>query len=489
MQEFIGHGGKDELRTEAVQKAVMACCLCQYRCRILLCICTPCILLGCLFIYITLAVCLSINSSTTPVGVPRNPPLPPFFIASGLNKSGILAPFPIKSFWKYDLSKEAHWNLIQYVMDRQHSPILHPRTNASQNISDLDRYSRSTQQSSGCFPNYEMIWTVSDYFSLPAHIQRFVISMHCRDYPLLIDQPRVCSKHQSEAPMLLLAIKSQSSNFENRQAIRKTWGRSGWVKGRVGKGGHVRRVFLLGRNHSGHNPGIEKNLREESNRYGDLLMWDFLDTFFNLTLKDVLFWDWFSKNCWDTRFVLKGDDDVFVRTPALLDYLNNMEAVRSNTSGQSKTMEDFVVGDVIASAVPSRLQSSKYFIPDSFYKGMYPLYAGGGGVVYSGALVLRLLQVSKRVHLFPIDDVYLGMCLQRLGVVPIHHPAFLTFDFPEGEAKEHCANHTVLLVHKRSPKEMQKLWVETLRPSRKCRNTVLRDELLEKKKKEQEQNL
>ncbi|XP_015460576.3 N-acetyllactosaminide beta-1,3-N-acetylglucosaminyltransferase 2 [Astyanax mexicanus] len=455
----------------------MASFLCRYRRRILLCLCTPCILLACLFIYVALAVCLSMTPSNTPVGAP---PLPPYFIASGATNSGLLAPYPINSFWKYELSNEAHWNMIQHVIDRQHNPILRPRNGILGNYSRVDNSSADlTQQKPGCFPNYDVIWSLSDYFSLPSQIQRFVISMHCRDYPVIIDQPRVCGnasqQHQAEGLMLLLAIKSQAPNFENRQAIRKTWGRSGLVKGQVGKGGQVRRVFLLAKNQSGHDLDTVKKLKEESKKFGDIIMWDFLDAFFNLTLKDILFWDWFSKNCHNTRFVFKGDDDVFLRTPVLLDYLQKVEAeARLNGSRRGKPLEEFYVGEVITSAAPLRSKTTKYYIPDSFYKGMYPSYAGGGGVVYSGALVLRLLEVSKRVHLFPIDDVYLGMCLQRLGVIPTHHPAFLTFDFPNDEGKKPCAHHTIVLVHKRSPKEMRKLWVKTQNPSYKCRKVTLR---------------
>ncbi|KAK3564316.1 hypothetical protein QTP86_012398 [Hemibagrus guttatus] len=289
------------------------------------------------------------------------------------------------------------------------------------------------------------------------------------DYPLLIDQPAVCDQTE-KPPMLLLAIKSQVPNFKNRQAIRMSWGYSGLMRGQVGEGGIVCRLFLLGKIDEEFN----ENIKKESEMYGDILMWDFMDTFFNLTLKDILFWNWFSEHCQNARFVFKGDDDVFVRTPVLLDYLEDQERLYMKKHGHTKKMDDFLVGDIITSALPLRLETNKYFIPESFYKGLYPTYPGGGGVVYSGALVPKLLQMSKRVHLFPIDDVYLGMCLQRLGVIPVNHPAFLTFDFNEEEAKEPCAHHTILLVHKRSPLEMLKLWTETLTPSDECQKTALR---------------
>ncbi|XP_062856015.1 N-acetyllactosaminide beta-1,3-N-acetylglucosaminyltransferase 2-like [Trichomycterus rosablanca] len=438
----------------------MAHCLWRYRWRILLCICTPCIVTGCLLVYIALALCFAITH--TYHGGPSGtliPLLDDYFIAKGTNSSSLLAPHPMRPFWKEELNREAFWNLIQHVMDRQHNTILRARKNISENGNSTLHSLNKT----GCFSNSDKMWNPSDYFSLPPQIQRFIKYMRCRDYPLLINQPGVCvsKQNQSEAPMLLLVIKSQAENIKNRQAIRFTWGHSGLVRGQVGRGGLVRRVFLLGKTEAGSKADVE----QESKTYGDIIMWDFLDTFFNLTLKDVLFWDWYAKHCANSRFVFKGDDDVFVRTPALLDYLDRQKS------------KEFVAGDLITAALPVRSENTKYFIPHGFYKGSYPSYPGGGGVVYSGALVPRLLAISKRVHLYPIDDVYLGMCLERLGVIPIHNPAFLTFDFTESEAKEPCAHHTILMVHKRSPEEMLKLWIETLEPKSECRNTPLRKAL------------
>lgn len=450
----------------------MASCLWRYRRRILFCICTPCMLLVCLFIYIMLALSLAMSHTYTFDGQLEDPSLSEtFFVAKGTTNSSRLASYPVQPFWKEELNKAAFWNLIQHAMDRQHNPILQGFRNISHtnNITSLNL--------NECSPNYEGMWRTSDYFTLPPHIQRFIISMYCRDYPVVINQPGVCARTE-ETPMLLLAIKSQVPNFKNRQAIRMTWGHSGLMRGQVGKGGLVRRVFLLGKI----DEGLSESIKRESEMYDDILMWDFMDTFFNLTLKDILFWDWFSKHCQNARFVFKGDDDVFVRTPALLDYLENQETLHLERHGRAKKMEDFVVGDIITSALPLRMADNKYFIPESFYKGMYPTYPGGGGVVYSGALVPRLLQMSKRVHLFPIDDVYLGMCLQRLGVIPIDHPAFLTFDFNPKEAKNPCAHHTILLVHKRSPREMAKLWLETLTPREECVNATLRHEVSRKEK-------
>uniref|UniRef100_A0A4W5KV45 Hexosyltransferase n=1 Tax=Hucho hucho TaxID=62062 RepID=A0A4W5KV45_9TELE len=430
----------------------MAQCRCRWR-RVLLCLCcAPCVLVGSLCVYVSLAVCYSMTTSTgpsSPAPIPQES-----FIAPGLTRNGYLAPHPTSSFWDPNPHGGALWNRLQLHIDRHYNPILMPKSRFSE-IGNL------TSQ-------------MEDFQELPLQMQKFVYSMHFRDYPVLIEPAKLCGRglRKGMGPLLLLAIKTQGQNFENRQAIRQTWGWAGWVAGATGKGGMVRRVFLLGKNHV--EPHISELLQLESRHYGDILQWDFHDSFFNLTLKDLLLWDWLSAHCPRARFIFKGDDDVLVRTPALLDYLRE-QTIQSGGPG-SEGMKGFMVGDVIRAAVPNRVNSTKYFIPANFYKGLYPPYGGGGGVVYSGELALRLNRISRSVHLYPIDDVYVGMCLHRLGVHPIHHPAFLTFDFPKKEGVERCVYHTILLVHKRSPAQVMKLWSEIMRNKTECSNTILRME-------------
>ncbi|KAJ8255082.1 hypothetical protein GJAV_G00200730 [Gymnothorax javanicus] len=363
----------------------------------------------------------------------------------------------------------AFWNQLQIPLDRKRNPILRGTRALRENVED----NVPSLAAATCSWDQDLISRLPNFTTWPGQIQEFVQSMHCREYPLLLDQPEICGRNGEETPMLLLAIKSQEGNFENRQAIRQSWGSEGWVKGLKGKGGIVRRIFLLGKQDASEGPfaDVSDLLDLEKGRYRDILQWDFRDTFFNLTLKDVLFWHWFSHRCPRARFVFKGDDDVFVRTPVLLDILEQEEQ-KSKLASPGK-LRDFVVGDVINNALPLRIISNKYYIPENFYKGRYPPYAGGGGLVYSGDLVLRLKRVSRRVHLFPIDDVYVGMCLDRLKVYPIHHRGFLTFDFPKEEERKPCAYHSIVLVHKRTPKEILKIWKELKVPHTECADSTM----------------
>ncbi|XP_028839759.1 N-acetyllactosaminide beta-1,3-N-acetylglucosaminyltransferase 2 [Denticeps clupeoides] len=432
----------------------MARCKCngQVLCLVLL----PCMVMGHLLVYILVSifVAISYHSSSSSVSPPQ---LPSHFIASGASRNtSALASHPLSPFWNLRLEEGALWNQLQHLRDREHNPILR-----GANSTKFGLFLEGRNSSPPCGPQPRWASLLQDFNSLSEQMKDFVLSMDCRTYPVLIDQPELCRvEDKGQAPVLLMAIKSQVGNFENRQAIRETWGRSGWVEAEDGRGsGLVRTVFLLGRQDAmtGPHPDLGPLLDLESSRNGDILQWDFRDTFFNLTLKDVLFWDWFAQNCPYARFIFKGDDDVFIRTDSLLEYLHSQSAKRVKKR-RTQMGWDFVVGDVISNAWPNRRPDTKYYIPESFYKGAYPAYAGGGGVVYSNSLALQLRGVSRRVHLFPIDDVYLGMCLHRLGISPTHHAGFLTFDLPEREKERPCAYRSVILVHKRSPKQMLTLW-------------------------------
>lgn len=296
--------------------------------------------------------------------------------------------------------------------------------------------------------NQELLKTnVHDFPSYPSLFQDFLQGMNCRSPPVLINQPNKCMSGKGmrdNQTFLLFAIKSTPGNFERRQAVRETWGRE-----RVSKSGlRVRTVFLLGSSPPD-DPDLSPLVLFEARHYGDLLQWDFHESLLNLTLKMGMFLQWTLKHCPQASFVFSGDDDVFVNSPALLSYLQSLD-----TSKASK----LYVGHVINTATPLRDPKSKYYIPQSFYEGPYPAYAGGGGFLISGALLKPLYSVSRVIPFFPIDDVYIGMCSKAVGVSPEAHPGFHTFDVKEQDRENLCVYKDLILIHQRSPQQMKKLW-------------------------------
>lgn len=288
---------------------------------------------------------------------------------------------------------------------------------------------------------------VHDFNTYPVLLQSFLQSMNCKSPPILIDQPRRCipsSNEWSNQIFLLFAIKSTPGNFEQRQAVRETWGREVVLK----NGMRVRTVFLLGSS-SPDDPKLDGLLSYEAQHFRDILQWEFQDTLFNLTLKMNTFLQWTLRRCPQVSFVFSGDDDVFVNTPALLSYLQSLDASKAAM---------LYVGHVINNASPLRDPRSKYYIPLSFYDGPYPAYTGGGGFLFSGTLLQSLYVAADIVPFFPIDDAYFGMCAKALGVPAEAHAKFQTFDIKEQDRGNVCIHKDYLLIHRRTPQQMIKLW-------------------------------
>lgn len=353
---------------------------------------------------------------------------------------------PSERFWRRHVVSKSVWNQEQQRLDFIHNPLLN-----SSAPTKLPDWLNDTAPVYPCEPDYGVSTRLLDYNILPQSLQDFLVHRRCRTYPMLINQLHVCN----ENPFLLLVVKSLVPHFDRRQAIRETWGRVGVFGNRT-----VATVFLLGNTLlMDHFPNLLGMLSREAELHKDLLQWDYRDTFFNLTLKEVLFLEWFSQKCPRAQYVLKGDDDVFVNTFRVIDFLEGLSEDKD---------EDFFVGDVISNATPHRDKKLKYFIPESVFEGRYPPYAGGGGYLYSGELALRLYNVSRQVALYPIDDVYTGMCLKRLGLVPKKHDGFKTFGIKDKYRDNPCTYRGLMLVHSRTPQEVMKIWPWITDPELDC---------------------
>ncbi|OCT84387.1 UDP-GlcNAc:betaGal beta-1,3-N-acetylglucosaminyltransferase 9 [Xenopus laevis] len=283
----------------------------------------------------------------------------------------------------------------------------------------------------------------------PFDFQLYLRSKDYRNFSLMINQPNKCKRSTTD-PFLLIAVKSIVEEFDRRESVRKTWGREGMISGV-----RVQRVFLLGTPKNKTAVSMwESLMHQESHYYKDILLWDFIDTFFNLTLKEIHFLRWAEEFCANAQFIFKGDADVFVNVENLINYLQNQNA-----------SEDLFVGDIINQARPIRSKKSKYYIPETMYGlGLYPPYAGGGGFLMSGITMKKLSQACQEVELFPIDDVFLGMCLQRINLKPVMHVGFKTFGITKPSAAPHmetfnpCFYRDLMVVHSLKPAEIWLMW-------------------------------
>ncbi|XP_053307360.1 UDP-GlcNAc:betaGal beta-1,3-N-acetylglucosaminyltransferase 7-like [Spea bombifrons] len=279
-----------------------------------------------------------------------------------------------------------------------------------------------------------------------AKFHQFILHRHCRYFPLLLNHPEKC---QGDI-YLLIVVKSIIEQHDRREALRKTWAKEREIDGKK-----IRTVFLLGTTSPGKDHrNLQRLIEQEDQIYGDILQWDFMDTFYNLTLKEVNFLKWFHIYCHNVQFIFKGDDDIFVNTGNILDFLDFKK--------EDPLLPNLFVGDIISRAAPIRNKQSKYFIPKELYDKPYPIYAGGGGFLMASSLAKKLFPASEKIELFPIDDVFLGMCLKSVGVQPKLHPGFRTFGISKKRTsamnKDPCFYKSLLVVHKLTSGELIKMW-------------------------------
>ncbi|XP_077343752.1 N-acetyllactosaminide beta-1,3-N-acetylglucosaminyltransferase 3-like [Lithobates pipiens] len=297
--------------------------------------------------------------------------------------------------------------------------------------------------------------SIIGFSTLPGHIQDFLRYKHCRNFSQILNAPQKCNgRAASKGVFLLLAIKSSPANYDRRSVIRQSWGKQDNYNGV-----HVKRIFLSGTSKNRH---LHHLLRIESESYGDILQWGFHDTFFNLTLKQFLFYHWLEEYCPGAHFIFNGDDDVFVNTFNIITYLRGLRAD-----------SHLFVGQLIANVGPIRDPGSKYYIPTQVTNSnSYPMYCGGGGILMSRSTAHAIYNNSLEIPLFPIDDVYLGMCLKKAGLVPGSHMGMRTVGVQVPSAKldsfNPCYYRELLMVHRFVPYQMLVMWKAVQDPQLYC---------------------
>ncbi|KAM7140613.1 N-acetyllactosaminide beta-1,3-N-acetylglucosaminyltransferase 3 isoform 1-T3 [Molossus nigricans] len=308
--------------------------------------------------------------------------------------------------------------------------------------------------STPCRANTSMA-KLADFSRLPQHVRDFLLHKHCRDFPLMQDPP--LSKCRQPV-FLLLVIKTSPRNYERRELVRRTWGRERRVRGV-----QLRRLFLVGTAPQPQEARkVNQLLAMEARIHGDILQWDFYDSFFNLTLKQVLFLQWQETRCTNASFILNGDDDVFAHTDNMVSYLQG-----------NNPNHHLFVGHLIQSVGPIRVPGSKYYVPKIVtQEEHYPPYCGGGGFLLSRFTAAALRLAARTLDLFPIDDVFLGMCLKQAGLKPTSHSGIRTAGIwaPSGRLSsfDPCFYRELLLVHRFLPYEMWLMWDALSQPNLTC---------------------
>ncbi|XP_015204383.2 beta-1,3-galactosyltransferase 2 [Lepisosteus oculatus] len=262
-------------------------------------------------------------------------------------------------------------------------------------------------------------------------------------YRYILNEPDKC---RDMSPFLILMIPVAPTDRAARDAIRKTWGREGLIPGVI-----IGRIFYVGLPQGDQAPRIQVALEEESREHRDIVQKDFLDSYRNLTIKTMMILDWLATYCPGASYAMKIDTDMFLN----VDYLVNK--VLDTRSVPAK--EDFITGAVIADGRPRRSKESKWYMPEDAYpEDTYPPYVSGTGYVFSVGLAKKLLSASKFVRPVPLEDIYLGLCLQVLGVLPRRSSWWRSLFNIQSMAYERCIFSQLVTVTGYTPSKLLHVW-------------------------------
>ena len=225
-----------------------------------------------------------------------------------------------------------------------------------------------------------------------------------------VTQPTFHTNNTSIFLLVLITSGVGKLYSERRNSVRNTWGDKSIKSGQR----NWERVFVIGKALSAEH---SEEIRQEAAFFEDILVLNMTDSYKNLVIKILseMLWSLIHVN---PRFILKTDDDVYVRVPRLLSWLDNYA---NNNYAGDKLYGGFVIGD---GEVRRGEKRKNRVARDCLAKDFYPPYCTGAFYVLSTDILPSLLKAVERRPAFPVEDAYMGILAQEIGVQPVDIPGF-----------------------------------------------------------------
>ncbi|XP_024991914.1 hydroxyproline O-galactosyltransferase GALT6-like isoform X1 [Cynara cardunculus var. scolymus] len=243
--------------------------------------------------------------------------------------------------------------------------------------------------------------------------------------PLLGDKP----------VFLFIGILSAGNHFVERMAARKSWMQHRLIRSST----VVARFFvaLHGRKE------VNLQLIKEAEFFGDMVIVPYMDAYDLVVLKTVAICE-YGISMVAASYIMKGDDDTFIRVDSVLKEVKEVE-----DSGS------VYIGNMNYYHKP--LRTGKWAVTyKEWPEEQYPAYANGPGYVVSSNIAEYVVSKFERhqLRLFKMEDVSMGMWVEKFNksssieVKYVHSFKFCQFG---------CVEDYVT-AHYQSPRQMICLW-------------------------------
>ena len=214
-----------------------------------------------------------------------------------------------------------------------------------------------------------------------------------------------CGKDNGKNLLFIAFVPVSPNSFEIRDLIRSTWANDKYLKLKA------KVIFLIGKSNES---VVNLQIKNESLKYSDIVQNDFMDTYYNLTIKTIMGFKWVSSFCQNAQYTLKIDDDVVVNVPFFIDYLE--ELVRKN-----KHQKNSLIGRFFKKAKVIRNSKSKFYVPrNEFENDFYNEYCEGPAYLLTNDLVVKMYEKSLNTKMIKFEDIYVGILAKSLNATFIN---------------------------------------------------------------------
>ncbi|KAL3513233.1 hypothetical protein ACH5RR_025950 [Cinchona calisaya] len=232
---------------------------------------------------------------------------------------------------------------------------------------------------------------------------------------------------------LFIGILSAGNHFAERMAVRKSW-----MQNRLIKSANVVARFFVALH-----PRKEVNaeLKKEAEFFGDIVVVPYMDHYDLVVLKTVAICEYGVRRV-AANYVMKCDDDTFVRVETVLMEANKIPENRS-----------LYIGNINYYHKP--LRNGKWAVTyEEWPEEVYPPYANGPGYIVSADIANFIVSgfEKHKLRLFKMEDVSMGLWVEQFNssrrVEYVHSLKFCQFGCIED----------YYTAHYQSPRQMICLW-------------------------------
>lgn len=211
---------------------------------------------------------------------------------------------------------------------------------------------------------------------------------------------------KSHTVELLIFIHSRPEEFYERLLSRKCKYKS-------------EKVFVIYITSRSNSYEVNKKLKYESDLYKDILQYNEISSYFNLSIQTVHMIKW-SCNI-DFKYLLKSDIDVYINIPLILNWIKIY-----NTSDKY-----FAMGKISKTYILRDKKYSHYIPIEIIKENMFPPYLQGVGYIIPYKTVLLLSKSIEKVKpRIWVEDVFMGYMFKYNHISLIDISKYIVRDLP-----------------------------------------------------------